>query len=467
MKPHVSANKLVEYEPWDLSAVDLPPRSRLYHLTPAAFGTGMAESLTSYFARLAEAHFVSAGALNHCEILPLHAGRRNMFSCPVGARTRCRTAALNSLGNFAAQFADVIGKLTGRTDLDHLTMLPWKPLFPTQLMTRGVAGWCPRCLNIWRDSGKTVYMPLLWTLEAVKYCPEHRCLLQTVCSYCGRPQPLMGQRCPMGHCHRCKRWLGADGTVKCGGEYFLLPLQTPEWEVWASNQIKDMIRAGFENPTLLTRQELSRLLWAATNIESLKPFTRMLGVSSNCVVDWRLGRALPTLPGYLRVAWTLNRSLTDLLTGTGLPESVQSLHKLALPPLYNVRRVRQPQQFEACKAKQQLIEALHESTPPSLTRFQKRTGYHYATLRKHFPKLCNTLCRRFQRYQLATIKKRREEKIAEFRKTARRFHDQGLELFIRPILDHMSLPWGLPYRLACRLLLDVKREILARERIRG
>ncbi len=273
MKPHMSANKLVEYEPWDLSAVDLPPRSRLYHLAPAAFGTGMAESLTSYFARLAEAHFVSAGALNHCEILPLHAGRRNMFSCPVGARTRCRTAALNSLGNFAAQFADVIGKLTGRTDLDHLTMLPWKPLFPTQLMTRGVAGWCPRCLNIWRDSGKTVYMPLLWTLEAVKYCPEHRCLLQTVCSYCGRPQPLMGQRCPMGHCHRCKRWLGADGTVKRGGEYFLLPLQTLEWEVWASNQIKDMIRAGFENPTLLTRQELSRLLWAATNIKSLKPFT--------------------------------------------------------------------------------------------------------------------------------------------------------------------------------------------------
>ena len=468
MTPRVPPDNVVAYEPLDLSEVDLPPRSRLYHLTPVAFGTSMVESLTSYFARLAEAHFVSAGALTYCEVLPLHAGRRDMFACPVAARARCQTSALNNLGSTAARFADVVGKLTGRTDLDHLTMLPWRLLLPTQLVTRGVAGWCPRCLNSWRDSGKTVYIPLLWTLEAVKYCPAHQCLLQTVCPYCERPQPLLGQRCPVAHCHRCKKWLGADGMVKHSGEYFLLPVQTPEWEVWASNQIKDMIRAGFEKPSLLTRQQLSRLLWRATKIERLRHFARMAGVSATSISNWRLGRSQPTLPGYLRIAWAIDRTLTDLLAGTVQPESVHSLHKLALPTLYNVRRIRQPQQFEACKAKQQLIEALHESSsPPSLTKFQKRTGYHYATLRKHFPKLCNALCRRFRRYQLATIRKRREEKIAEFRKTAHRFHDEGFELFIRPILDRMSLPWGLPYRLACRILVDVKHEILARERIRG
>jgi len=49
MRPCLPANDVVEYESWNLSDVEPPPRSRLYHLNPAAFGTGLVESLTSYF----------------------------------------------------------------------------------------------------------------------------------------------------------------------------------------------------------------------------------------------------------------------------------------------------------------------------------------------------------------------------------------------------------------------------------
>src|SRR5262249_2902314 len=149
------------------------------------------------------AHSVSAGVLNHRELLPLKAGRRNMFSCAVTAKIRCFTSTINSIGNVAEHFAEVVGGLTGRRDLHYLTMLPWKPVLPTQLLTRGVAGWCPQCLNDWRDAGRITYMPLLWALEVVKYCPEHRCALQLVCSFCGKPQPLLGQCCPVGYCARC------------------------------------------------------------------------------------------------------------------------------------------------------------------------------------------------------------------------------------------------------------------------
>lgn len=189
---------MVEHEPWDLSDVALPPHSRLYHLEPVGFGTGSVESLTSYFSRLSEAHSVSAGTLNHQVLLPLNAGRRNMFSCVVTAKTRCFTSTINSIGNVAVRFAAVVGRLTGRTDLSHLTMLHWKPVLPTQLLTRGVAAWCPRCLDGWRKDGKTIHMPLLWALEVVKYCPDHRCPLQMVCAHCGKPRPLLGQCCRWG-----------------------------------------------------------------------------------------------------------------------------------------------------------------------------------------------------------------------------------------------------------------------------
>jgi len=463
MEPRMPTNEVVEYESWNLSDVEPPPRSRLYHLAPAAFGTGLVESLTSYFSRLAEAHSVSAGVLNHRELLPRKAGGRNMFSCAITARTRCFTATLNSLGNAAARFASVVGKLTARTDLEYLTMLPWKPLLPTQLLTRGVSGWCPQCLNRWRNAGKTVYIPLLWGLEVVKYCPEHRSPLQLVCPYCERPQPLLGQCSAIGYCTRCKKWLGAEETIDRGSDYSLLRPETADWEVWAANQVRDMIRAGFDKPTLLTRQKLSQLLWVATDGEGLSAFARTLGVSPTCVTAWRSGRKLPMLPVYLRIARTFNVTLTELITGAVQPDSIRSLDTLGVPYWRNVR-IGRKRDFDPVKAQRQLTEALQESPPPSLRAFQKRTGYHWRTLQKHFSPLCDVLRERFRQHQAEAIRKRRKEKITEFRKIAHQLHKQGIELFVHRVLKRMSVPLSLDYRLACSLLIDVKQELLKANR---
>jgi len=466
MEPHMRADEMIEYESWDLSDIELPPHSYLYHLDPVGLRTGSVESLTSYFSRLAEAHSVSAGILNHRELLRLHAGRRNMFSCTAKAKTRCFTSTINSIGNTAARFASVVGKLTGRTDLPYLTMLPWKPVLPTQLLTRGVAAWCPRCLNGWREEGRTIHMPLLWALEVVKYCPDHCCPLQSVCANCGKPQPLLGQRCPLGCCAHCKKWLGAEAPVDQGTCYCLLPAESQDWEVWAARQVKDIICAAFASPALLSRQQLSRLIWAATDAEGLSSFSRMLGVSPASVTGWRSGEKLPMLPVYLRIARTLNVTLTELLTGTVKPDSIQALDVLRVPYWRGIR-LRRKSAFDARKAQQQLREALQESPPPSFLAFQRRTRYHYGTLHKHFPELCNLLCERFRQHRIAAVEKRQQDRIAEFRKIAHRLHQEGIDLFVNRVLKRMSVPKSLNYRLACELLLDVKREILAREPTRA
>ena len=56
---------------WEETAVVLPSHSRLYHLEPIGVGSPFVESLTSYIARLAEAHSVSIRALIADEISPL------------------------------------------------------------------------------------------------------------------------------------------------------------------------------------------------------------------------------------------------------------------------------------------------------------------------------------------------------------------------------------------------------------
>lgn len=451
---------MIEYETWDLSELELPPRSRLYNLDPVGLSTGFVESLTSYFSRLAETHSVSAGVLNHRELLPLRAGHRNMFSCAVTAKTRCFTSTINSVGNVAARFAAVVGNLTGRRDLHCLTMLPWKPVLPTQLLTRGVAGWCPHCLNKWRDTGKTIYMPLLWALEIVKYCPNHCCPLQLVCAFCGKPQPLLGQCCPIGYCARCKRWLGAGETRTQDPRYSLLPQELPEWEIWVAEQVKDLICAGFDSPSLLTRTQLSRLLCVITDAEGLSGASRILGVSPTAVNEWRSGDKLPMFPAYLRVARTLNVPLTALLTGNVAPEAIQ-LPDISRIPYWRSIRLRKKPTFDPQRAHRLLKEALQESPPPSMTAFRKRTGYHAWTINKHFPELCRTLCERSRQHRALAVRKRLEDKIAEFRKIAYQLHSEGIDLFVFRVLKSMSKPRSMNYRLARDLLLDVKREIFA------
>ena len=119
--------------------------------------------------------------------------------------------------------------------------------------------------------------------------------------------------------------------------------------------------------------------------------------------------------------------------------------------------------FDVHEARQQLIEALGESPPPSLTSFQKRTGYHYGTLRGHFPDLCTTLCERFRHHRTAAIEIRLQRRIQEFRNIAHQLHSEGIELLVNRVLKRMSPPKSLPYGLACELLDDIKREILSRK----
>ena len=108
----------VGYETWDLTAPIVPPRSRLFNLSPIGLGTSMVECLTSYFSRLAQAHCLSPGALNQYELMPHGAGARNMFSCKTNGGARSYTAGINGKDSVAANFVSVLGNLTARTTLN-------------------------------------------------------------------------------------------------------------------------------------------------------------------------------------------------------------------------------------------------------------------------------------------------------------------------------------------------------------
>jgi transcriptional regulator with XRE-family HTH domain len=412
------------YESWDMTAAAIPPRSRFFNLSPAGLGTSMVECLTSYISRLAQAHSVTPGVLHHREIMK--------YGAP------------------------------GRNGLQYLTLLPWKALFPAPMLMRGVAAWCPACLSKWAQAGKPAYVPLLWTLEVVKFCPFHRRPLRVSCPHCELPQPLLGQCSWVGFCTRCKRWLGSDSGHDDAERFSVLRQETPDWEIWVADQIADMIEAGFHNPPMLTKSQFAQLVRLGTDFVGMSALARILGVSAGAVSHWRMGDRNPLLPAYLRVARVLNVTLVDLLTGKVSPDKVESLNLAGMPYWRNLWNWRSAP-FNRVRAARQLDAALKEVPPPSLHAVRKRNQYHYATLHRHFPEQCRAIQERFREHSAALLRQRHANKIAEFREIAYQLHEQGTTLCVNRILTRMSVPKSLNYPIARGLLAEIKREILAKE----
>jgi hypothetical protein len=107
------------FDCWDCTAVDLPPRSRLYSLNPIGIGTSFVESVTGYVSRLADAHAVSVADLVGRELSLVGSKPvrpfgpfvpRNTTTGPHGFRGRA--VAGNGLGETAKRWVGALERAT-------------------------------------------------------------------------------------------------------------------------------------------------------------------------------------------------------------------------------------------------------------------------------------------------------------------------------------------------------------------
>ena len=160
-----------QFERWDCEPVALPPRSRLYSLTPIGIGSMFVESLTGYVSRLADAHAVSVGNLVGRELLLVSSKPRVPFGpfVPRDGTTkshgfRGRACSANGWGESARRWVGALERATRQPNLRFLTMSPFEDVFSRGGLFRSIRSWCPACYEDWRCAGTIVYEPLLWTV---------------------------------------------------------------------------------------------------------------------------------------------------------------------------------------------------------------------------------------------------------------------------------------------------------------
>ena len=177
--------EVTTYQAWKLRTYRMTSRSYLYSLPPIGGGGPLVESLTSYIQRLAEAHAVETGTLVNHELrlrVPFAKGKR-----PGQVPSRptypfyLEAYRLNGTADRTRLWVSMLEELTRVRRLDLLTALPWADAIDCRHLLRTNRAWCSSCYEGWRSSGRPVYEPLLWMLQVVTVCPDHRQSLDSLC----------------------------------------------------------------------------------------------------------------------------------------------------------------------------------------------------------------------------------------------------------------------------------------------
>ncbi|HMR65731.1 MAG TPA: TniQ family protein, partial [Anaerolineae bacterium] len=394
----MTTKQTTPYQLWDLSPVELPPRSRLYHLEPIGIGTAQVESLTSYLNRLARAHSVSARRLAMTEmraVLESHYPAESVVTNTFGHINH----TINGAGRSAIRAVLALEKLTLRNDLRFLTMWSWKVISAGSLLRSGRA-WCPACYEQWRQAGQTLYEPLLWTLSVVTVCPQHHQRLVQQCPHqdCQATLPVLPPTGQSGYCSRCQGWLGVVSTEK----EFVEPISSEQ--LWQANTVGELLVAAPSLPMPLPKERVAGII--SKSVErgptgSVYALSRMSGLPLDRLYAFLQETKALQLGLFLDTCYRLEISPLEYLIEPEMVENHCQIGAQEAASPYTLLE-QDLSRFDFDQAQRVLTTLLaNDEQPPSLREVARQLGQRENNLRRHFPELCQAIVEQRQQYQQA------------------------------------------------------------------
>lgn len=455
-QPHSSLPEASSSLPcWDLTPPILPPRSQLFQLAPRGLQTPFVESLSSYMCRLAHEHHVYPGTLIHRIIAPLIAKPYLVTGRSSSISGFLRFAApINGNGIMAQDWVRAITALTLRHDLRHLTLLAWSEALSERGLLKKTRQWCPACYAAWKAEREPLYEPLLWMIEGVNACPEHRCTLETLCPRCQQGSPWLAWQGRPGYCALCGAWLGRE-TPTLGGAVGQEQVQIAEWVgalvAYASTTTSAVPRAIF---TSALANLANRSMQG-----NLAAFARLVGLPKTTLWELASGDFPPQLPMLLHLCRHLQISLLDLLIWEGVHLSSAPIPRSS-PGKRPIPRTRRA--FEVDQIRHQLEALLADTTsePRSLRAVARHLGYPPKTLDTHLHELCQAITRRYQAYRSAKGVERVATLHQKICTAARELHAQDITLTYRHVGAALGTPGCFRERAAREALHQVQRELI-------
>jgi len=422
MKPAVG------YMEWQsrFQELDVPPRSRLYGLEPRSMETVWGESLTSYINRLGWRHGVSPRAFAAQEIGPLLDAEwwRYPSSYLMGVFCASHAMSLNGLGNLATSWSTVLERLTERTDIHLLTAPWWIGDLPIARNLRSSPAWCPVCYSEWREQGLPIYQPLLWMLQVVTTCPNHKRRLVERCPYCqGKQAVIASHKAYPGECTKCALWLGSEANK---------PLTEPGlddemmgWQQWVVHTLEELRVIHLSSNMMRWEAFFANLAVGMERQGSCSRLAQLTGINKETLRVWVKGTSIPSIEMMLKFCYVCGTTPLQIMEGQ-LSSLEKAIQNAAVS--HSFRHQRSPRQRidrERClKLLQAILDGREE--PLSIRQLAKRLGCRARALTDYFPQECALVAKRAQEYHKQQQELRLKQVYDHVRQAVMTLHAQGI-----------------------------------------
>ncbi len=401
-----------ETDSWDLSPINIPHCNGIISPPPIGIGTPYVEAFTSLFARCAEAHHVTSGALFIDQMIPhLTADYLKKILERGGTGLYKSSWTWNGTRKNAELLSSLFGYLTDHKDLDLLTMHPWRDVIPDVGLLRKERAWCTDCFREAWESGGTIYEPLMWATKPVEICSIHRKYLSTECPHCKvGSQPVLSRKTWPGYCSKCGSWLGhSDINDK------LRSIKTDDLArlEWVTKCVGALIAA---TPKLERRPERRNVMDGIVQCVkqycdgNIAKFSHELGAPKNTAWMWHQGLAVPSLETLIAICGRFAIDIVKFL-GEGQIATVSTDPSITSSFKLTNRSRKRPSRA-ALTTVEDMLKSISESKTdlaPSMQEVAAKIQHSKRLLYKYFPALCKQISQNYRRKvrnrRLSRIKK--------------------------------------------------------------
>ena len=415
----------MEGQTW-FQALNVPPRSRLYGLEPCGMETVWSESLTSYMNRLGWRHGVSPRALAAQEIGPFLAGIEWWhYSSPqlMGVFCAANAMSLNGLGNLATTWATLLGRLTERSDLHLLTAPWWIGDLPNARNLRLSPAWCPACYAAWKEQELPIYQPLLWMLQVVTICPNHKRRLVERCPYCqGKQAVVASHKAHPGECTKCARWLGTEENLSLEQ---MLEDELINSQEWIVSVLKELRTESLSSGRLSWKAFFTSLARGMERQKGYAQLARLTGIDRPSLYEWVGGTVTPSLELILKFCSACGTTPLQIMTNP-FASLEQALRADSTPrSSLHHRSSRQRFDRERCLSfLQSILDGREEALSVRQAAICLKCGAY--VLRLHFPSECEQITQQYHEFRRQQKEKYLEGVRDEVRNATMALHTQGI-----------------------------------------
>lgn len=394
----------------------MPARSRLFSLAPDGIGTPHQEGLLSLLVRTSCSHAINPRLLIRYVFPEADA---TIDRIPTAAFHQHLAGTMNGLGSYAERFVSAMEKLTGNSDLRHLTLLPWQNLFPHNgqgLLARH-RQWCPVCLHEQRQRGDMTTFPLTWSFETYRICRSHSVPLEQRCPCCGKKQPFIPPYPDLGLCSQCRKPLGVSRPPQDGADF----------QMWIAGAIENMVTHQSTSefvPTLDRFLDFLKSQVTAHTDGNRAAFCRALGLNEFAISGWLNKGERPSITQFLTVCYGTKTMPSEIfykpLPPTSLPSLCSSTEKT------RVRKANpRPDSSRKAALKRALQDHLNTGDVQSVAAIADQVGVGKTCLRYWFPDLCKSLSAESREATQRKSEARREEQQRLVRRVIQRIVKSG------------------------------------------